>query len=250
MTLIMPREGEDLMELAKRCDALYICPKDSAGQRRGPLVPYAGKDGQGRSLVGDIYFNFAMIEPHLKVVERFAHVAYDKLLELGLLDSFDTICGIPEGGRTFGQMLAYIADKRFVYPQKTPKPTPTSQKQEYTWTLPRFAFDIGEPVAFAEDVYNNFNNTDDTLSEIAVTGANVVLLVGALNRSPKYGTVYQPKTTSDSFAGLKLPVVAAIREPYDEYEQDDPAVKADVDAKNIEWNVKKNWTRLTDIMNS
>lgn len=60
-----------------------------------------------------------------------------------------------------------------------------------------------------------------------------MLLVGALNRSPVYDTSYK-----------SLPVIASIREPYPEYDQDDPAVAADIAAGNIELEVKKNWARL------
>jgi len=70
-----------------------------------------------------------------------------------------------------------------------------------------------------------------------VTGAKVVLLVGALNRSLIYDTSYKG-----------LPVVASIREPYPEYEQDNPAVIADIAAGNLELEVKKNWSRLRAIM--
>lgn len=45
MKLIIPLPGEDLMELGKRCDAVYVCPKVGS-ERKGPLVAYAGKDGK------------------------------------------------------------------------------------------------------------------------------------------------------------------------------------------------------------
>src|ERR1700733_10278198 len=117
MKLIIPLPGEDLMELAKRCDALYVCPKEGS-ERKGPLVIYAGKDSKGRNLVGDIFFNFRRIETHLEAVEAFAKAAYQKLCDQDLIDSFDTICGIPQGGRTFGQALARVAGKRFTYADK------------------------------------------------------------------------------------------------------------------------------------
>lgn len=247
MKPIIPLPGEDLLELGKRCNAVYVCPK-AGSERKGLLVAYAGKDGKGRNLVGDIYFNFRRIEVHPKAVEAFAEAACQKLREQGLIDSFDTVCGIPQGGRTFGQMLALVADKRFAYADKKPKPTETGKKQEYTWDLSQFDFEQGERVAIAEDVYNNFQNTDSTLSEIAVTGANIVLLVGALNRSPVYDTIYTPK--SGPFAGRKLPVIASIRDAYPEYEQDDPAVVADIAAGKLELEVKKNWPRLCAVMES
>ena len=236
MKTIIPPPGEDLLKLGKLCNAVYICPKVGA-ERKGPLVAYAGKDGKGRNLVGDIYFNFRRIEAHPRVVEAFAEVACQKLYQQGLLDAFETVCGIPQGGRTFGQMIALVASKRFAYADKKPKPTEAGKKQEYTWDLSQFDFEQGERVAIAEDVYNNFQNTDSTLAEIAVTGANIVVLVGALNRSPIYDTTYKG-----------LPVIASIREAYPEYEQDDPAVVADIAAGRLELEVKKNWAKLCAIM--
>lgn len=245
MKPIIPWLGENLMELGKRCNAVYICPK-AGSVRKGDMVAYAGKDAQGRNLVGDIYFNFRKIEVHPKAVEAFAETACNKLREQELLDTFDTVLSIPDGGRTFGQMLALVAGKRFAYATKKPKPTEAGKKQEYEWDLSSFEFGAGERVAIAEDVYNNFQNTDNTLAEIAATGADIVLLVGALNRSPIYDTIYTPK--SGPFAGMSLPVIASIREAYPEYEQDDPAVAADIAAGKLEFEVKKNWARLCAAM--
>lgn len=236
MKTIIPYPGENLLALGKRCSAVYVCPKVGS-QRMGPMVVYAGKDDKGRNLVGDIYFNFRRIEVHPKAVERFAETACQKLSDQDLLDSFDTFCGLPQGGRTLGQMLALVAGKRFVYADKKPKPTEAGKKQEYTWDLSQFDLEQGERVAIAEDVFNNFQNTDSTLAEIAATGAKVVLLVGALNRSPIHDATYKG-----------LPVIASIREAYPEYEQDDPEVAADIAAGRLELEVKKNWPRLQAIM--
>lgn len=236
MKLIYPLEGEDLLDLGKRCDAVYVCPKVGY-QRKGPLVVYAGKDAKGKNLVGDIYFNFRRIEVHPKAVEAYADAVFRKLCNQKLLDTFDTVCGIPQGGRTFGQMVAFVSDKRFVYADKKPKPTEVGKKQEYFWDLSQFDFEQGERVAVVEDVFNNFQNTDSTLGEIAITGAEVVLLIGALNRSPVYDTNYKG-----------LPIIASVREAYPEYEQDDPEVVGDIQAGLLELEVKKNWGRLCEIM--
>lgn len=236
MKPIIPILGEDLLQLGKRCNAVYICPKVGS-ERKGPLVAYAGKDGQGRNLVGDIYFNFRRIEVHPKAVEAYVEAVCQKLFDHDLLDSFDTVCGIPHGGRTFGQILALVTGKRFAYADKKSKQTEAGKKQEYSWDLSQFDFEQGERVAIAEDVYNNFQNTDSTLAEIAVTGANIVLLVGALNRSPVYDTTYKG-----------LPVITSIREAYPEFEQDDPAVAVDIAKGLLELEVKKNWARLVAAM--
>ena len=223
------------MELGKRCNAIYICPKVGS-VRKGPLVVYAGKDSKGRNFVGDFFLNFRRIETHPKVVEVFAEIAWNKLRKQGLLYTFDTICGIPQGGRTFGQMLALIARKRFVYADKKPKPTEVGKKQEYSWDLSQFEFEPGERIAIAEDVYNNFQNTDNTIRELEGV-AKVVLLVGAFNRSPIYDADYKG-----------LPVVASIREAYPEYEQNDPAVAEDIASGRLEFEVKKNWASLCAVM--
>lgn len=242
MKPIIPLPGEDLLELGKRCNAVYVCPKVGS-ERKGPLVAYAGKDSKGRNLVGDIYFNFLEIAPHPLAVSAFAEVALKKLNDQGLLDTFDTICGIPRGGKIFGEELARIAGKRFTFPEKTPKPTEVGKKQEYTWDLSQFDFEVGERVAIAEDVFNNFQNTDNTLEVIAATGADIVLLVGALNRSPIHQKFYTPKSDRVKI----LPVVASICEAYPEFEQGDPVVAGDIAAGKLELEVKKNWARLCEI---
>lgn len=236
MNPIIPKKGESLFELAHRCNAVYICPK-VGGERKGSLVTYAAKDKSGHNLVGDIYFNFARIEEHPEAVEIFAESAYTKVSELNLLDTFDTVCGIPHGGRSFGQAFAKVAGKRFTYADRKPKPTQSGNKQEYFWDLSRFNFEQGERVAVAEDVFNNFQNTDHTLVEIEASGAVVVLLIGALNRSPYNNTHYKD-----------LPVVASIREAYPEYEQDNPEVAADIAAGKLELQVKNNWSKLMAFM--
>jgi orotate phosphoribosyltransferase len=247
MKPIIPLPGEDLLELGKRCDAVYICPKVGS-VRKGPLVVYAGKDLKGRNYFGDIYFNFRKIEEHQRVVRVYAQVVVEKLQKKGLLDTFDTVVGLPEGGRSFGQMVALIADKRFTYATKKPKPTEEGKKQEYEWDLSQFEFEQGEDVAIVDDVFNNFNNTDITLTEIAASGAKVRLLIGALHRSPVHGVMYVPK--SGPLEGRSLPVIASIREVYPEYEQDHPEVADDIAAGNVELEVKKKWPRLLALMRS
>ncbi len=171
------------------------------------------------------------------------HYVIAELLKRGIIAAqtprnaiaFDILA--TNGGRTFGQMLALIADKRFAYADKKPKPTGEGKKQEYSWDLSQFEFERGECVAIAEDVYNNFQNTDNTLAEVAATGAKVVCLVGALNRSPVCDKNYKG-----------LPIIASICEAYPEYRQDDPAVAADIAAGRLELEVKKNWARLMRAM--
>lgn len=211
-------------------------------------MAYAGKDDDGRNYVGEIYFNFRKVERHLPAVKAFVQAVIVKLGDSELLGSFDTVIGIPNGGRTFGQDLASMLCKRFAYPEKKAKPTQQGMKQEYEWDLSQFEFEPRERVAVVEDIFNNFQNTDSTLEQIAATGAEVVLLAGALNRSPIYRELYTPK--KGVFAGKPLPVIASISQPYPEYKQDDPEVVGDVQAGRVEFEVKKNWAQLQRLMGS
>lgn len=241
--MIIPKRGEDLEKLAQRCQALYIGPTKN-GKRIGPLVPYAGKDEQGRNYVGYDYFNFRMIESRVLLVEEFARVLRKKAF--GYMYKFDTVCGIPNGGRTLGQPLAKMFGKRYVYAVKVPIPTPEGEKQEYDLDLSEFTSRKGERVALVDDVFHNFRNAQKAIDAIEKAGAVPVLLLGALNRSLKYKDVYSPE--AGAFESKKIPVICAITKLYLEYKQDDPIVSEGVAKGNVIFDVKKSWPRLMKLM--
>lgn len=244
---IIPREWDSLWDLSIQADALYECPKDGQGRRLGPLVPYAGKDEKGHNLVGDVYFNFAMIEPHVALVARFAELVVYQINQVSELRNATTIIGIPDGGWTLGQEIARVSGKRFVYAGKVERPkAPGAVKAEFDLVFKRISLFPGESVIVADDVHNNFNNTDEVLRSVAPTGVKVVGLCSAFNRSPKVHDLYVPQ--GGDYAGVGLPVVSAIRRPLEEWKQDDPAVASDIAAGNLEREVKKNWARLKLIM--
>lgn len=242
--LVNDEDTQALIELSVAHKALYICPKIN-GKRLGPLVVYAGKDKQGRNLVGDIYFNFSKIEESPRATRVFAEVIYQKLGCGGLVNRFDTVCGVPNGGRTLGQALAEVAEKRFVYLEKSPKPTKAGHKQEFTWELSRFELEAGERVVVLEDVFNNFQNTDSTLTAIASSGVEIIALCGALNRSLYHQTSYRSKIAD--FPD-EIPVLAAIAQSFAEFEQDDSEVAEDITNGNVVYEVKKNWPFLQAVM--
>lgn len=247
MPVITPKEGEGLIQLAERCDAVYQCIKANDGRWLGKLVVFNGTDPEtGKHYVGRVYFNFAAIEPHLPVVEEYARAIATRLQNEGLLDSFDTICGIPSGGQTLAQMLASILRKRYVYLKQVPTPTPEGQKQKYGWDLSRFEFEPEERVACVEDVFNNFKNTHATLNMLAAAGAIPTMLLGALNRSTFVDSAFEYQPTDGP--AISLPVICSIRERYLQYRQEDPEVAADVAAGNVEWNVKPKWRALMEDM--
>lgn len=245
MPAIIPLPEESLISAAKRCDAIYICPKDAEGNRLGDLVVYAGIGTDGNNKVGDIYFNFAMLEMHQAVVEAYALKICDDIRAAGLENTIDAICGIPEGGRTLGQAIARILEKEFIYPTKVPTDTPEGQKQRYAWEFNRFAIAPGTRIAVVDDVNNSFTNTDTVLGLIKAAGGIATALLSALNRSVEIRNAYIPKDTA---LGEMLPVIAAINEPYPEFNQSDDAVKGDIAAGKLELKVKANWPRLKAIM--
>ncbi len=243
---IIPNARDDPWELSLRCNAVYVCPKDATGKRLGPLVPYAGKDAQGRNLVGDVYYNFGWIEPYMLVVRFFAEIIARKIQAIPELAKATTIVGVPEGGRTLAGEVAAATGKRFVYPAKVPRPKAAGAiKDEFDFVFRRNELYPEELVIVGEDVQNNFNNTLVTLNSVAKTGAIVVGFCSALNRSPFVEDTF---ITSALFSGIAFPVVTAIRRRLPEYEQDDPEVAADIKAGNLELKVKENWARLKGIM--
>ena len=249
---IVPVVGEDLWELSKRAEAVYECPLDTSGKRVGPLVPYAGKDELGRNFVGEAYFNFGEVEPYLQLVAAFARKIWyqveAKVLS-GELEKPTTVVGIPDGGRTLGQMLAYNSGLRFVYPTKVAKIAQVEggpKKDEYDLVFTRSTLSAADKVLVCDDVHNNFKNIRITLDAIWATGAGIAGLCSGLNRSVKYDDVYQYEQEGTS--PLNVAIFTAIRKPLPEYRQDDLAVAADMAAGNIEWHAKKNWARLKKAM--
>ncbi len=242
---IVPKPGDDPWALSIQANAYYERPlKD--GKRIGPLVPYSGKDSQGRNYVGHVYYNFARIEEHPSLCAYFAKLLADKIPK-NLMPSVTTIVGIPDGGRTFGQDLARELGLRFVYPAKVSRPKGAGAvKEEYDLVFKRFELGPSDVVLVADDVHNNFQQTDGCLNNILDTGATVVGLCSAFNRSPKVDKVYLPK--SGKLLCVPISVFSAIRKACDEFEEDHPEVVEDFAAGNIELKVKDNWAQLRKVM--
>ncbi len=187
---IIPRKNEPWWDVLLRAGVIYKCPKDTDGKRLGPLVPYAGKDANGQSLVGDDYVNFGMLEEHIHLVQILAQSIAKLMGEFdpwkGIWDEATTIVGIPEGGRTLGQMLALALGKRFVFPVKVPWAAlqAVTGKAEYGLAFDRSTLGTEDRVIVCNDVHHNMQNTHTVLEIIGRTGAKVIGLCSAVNRSP------------------------------------------------------------------
>ena len=242
---ISPLSTEDLLSLAKRCGALYICPKRN-GVHLGPLVAYTGKGNDNKRRVGEVYINFRMLEQHMPVVTTFAENLRLDLVGEGLFFSFDTVCGVPSGGRTLGQELARVTSRRFVYPEKIKAPVCSGvstesggeSKQRHSWSLDDFSFRPGERVAIVDDVFNSFSSTDGVITALRAVGAQVTVLVSAFNRS----------TLVHDGMYKGIPVQSAIHMPYESWSQNSLTVLGDMNVNNVEWDPKTNWNRLMEVM--
>ena len=122
---------EELLKTLQDLGGYYECPKDASGNRLGPLVGYTGRYEDGLQYVGDVYLNFAKLEhrpAHLH------HVAF-KLSLIGELTQTarrcnPVFCGAPEGSKALAAMLAFIMDRRYVYPEKETISLKTSTSRE------------------------------------------------------------------------------------------------------------------------
>lgn len=100
----------------------------------------------------------------------------------------------------------------------------------------------GEMWWIVEDVCNNFSTTAALVSLIESFKASVCGIICFLNRSTMVGGVFSPR------CGLDLPVICVERQPIEQYEQGDPEVAADIEAGNVVWKPKNDWSTLAEAM--
>lgn len=234
-----PKPSSVLQDLHK-LGGCYLCPKDSDGKRLGPLVGYAGRDAQGRQLVGDVYANFAVAEEHPTQILHWAWRLRPRIERyFNLIDAF---LGAPRGGESFADKLAQICNKRYLYPEKQVVELATGSSREKTELMfKRHQIKPGMRVALVEDVMNNFTTTGNMIDLVAAAGGTVTVILGILNRSPHIEDAFWHR-------GQDFPVIAVHREALPEYEQDDPKVAADIAAGNVCWKAKDSWAELMAAM--
>lgn len=231
------------IEVLRQLDGYYECPKDSNGKRLGPLVGYAGKDGKGRQFVGEIYANFGNLEQWPSIMWAFSQVLPQ---QNPALKQLDCLCGAPLGGMTFGTVMAERLICRYIFPERVVTAVATDEKREESiLKFVRHSPIAGEKIGIVEDVANNFSTTDKLIAMIQEAGATVEAIVCLLNRSLTVDTVYYSQV-----AGRGIPVVAVVRKPIQQWEQDDPAVAEDVANGNVVWKPKNEWDRLMAAMDA
>lgn len=224
----------------------YSCPYDGLGNRKGPIVGYAGKydDGKGQKLqyVGDTYANFSVIEQYPEVLGYMAEKLRLKTSHVLNHETVDLVCGPQMGGIAIGYAFAERLKVRFAYIEKKIIQLASENAREQSeLCFLKHQIHEGERVVICEDVLNNFSTTEQTIEVINSLGGIVVGIVGLMNRS-----VDQKKQFP--VEGADIPIIALVEKPIHEYRQDDPAVDQEIKNKNVIWKPKNEWGRLMDAM--
>lgn len=236
--------SEDALETWQRCGGYYSCPKDSQGNRLGPLMGYAGKydapDGTKKQYVGDVYWNFARVEQYPEALDDFAYVISRKV---GMGNRFPEfwkptlVLGAPMGGILLASALGRKLGIRTIFAEKKVFSVATEEKREESELhVDRHEIRPKDIVLIVEDVCNNFSTTDKLVELIVKNGGMAVGIACALNSSKE--THYQKG----------VPVVSRIHRPTEQWKQNDPAVAEDVAKGNVVWKPKEEWTRLAAAM--
>lgn len=226
-------DGE-LRRLLNLFQGVYEVRRGSAGERLSPLVGYAGKYVDGdcgtKAYIGEVYYNFAMIEQHPRTLKRFAEAVKPQI-------HFDVVVGMPMGGIAFSFALADEIGCRFTFAEKKVARVATGLEREETQlVISRHIIAEGSRVLIGEDVCHNFSTIADAIGLIENIGAKVVGIVCAINRSCENGTVIRNY--------LDVPVFGALDLPTERYRQDDPYVASDVEAGNVIWKPKECWKQM------
>ncbi len=250
---IVTRERE-LLDMMRAREGFYERPYVD-GKPDGPLVGFAARyevaPDVELQLVGEKYFNYRRGESSAKVNMAFAQMLMDRHPLVELVQSTASkvaICALPNGGLTLGPVLAsrlmeFRSDIEYLYPDKVFGPPAQEGGKPTSWLeWVSHVAEEGMDLIGNEDVCNNFATTNQFIKIANERGARVVALVCALNCSTKFDTHFV------SEAGEKIPVFPAIRLPYPSYRQDDPFVRADIEAGNVVLKTKAEWWKLQEAM--
>ena len=237
------RSMESYESLWIRCGGYYECPQDRQGKRLGPLVAYAGTynhEDRECHYIGDIYYNFALVEEHPNALDYFANNLGAQLAKYKIT----AVVGAPLGGLGLAQALSRILQCRFLYAEKEILEVARSGRKEKSRLIwGRHQVEAGDIVVIVEDVCNNFSTTEKLRELIINRSAKVVAVVCALNRSghPDF-VIIRP-----SFR-IITPVLSVIYKPLVQYRLEDTEVFAKTEKRDIVWNPKKEWRFLQEVM--
>jgi len=228
--------GDRHLETLRNCGGYYSCPKGSNGKRLGPLVGYAGKyegpDGKQLQFVGDVYANFAKAEIHPEIRTFYAGAISNRMEPQINMDRVDAFCGAPIGGYSLSDALGSCNGIDSIKAEKkvTDLATSTGEREKSKLVFARHGVEKGLRYVIVEDVCNNFSTTEELITLIRTGGGEVLAIVCFLNRSLKVDLWYQPVEFSP-----RIIVISLVRQPINEFRQDDPVVAHDVANGNVAW---------------
>lgn len=216
-------------------NALYEGPLDASDKPLGPLVVYAGKYDGKNNWVGLNYFNVAKLEESSKSRSCFTKLAVRSISQI----QPDAIIGTAMGGITFAPLVATACRLRYGFAEKkviqASNPEMGIPKDISKMVITRHEIKKGDRIVVFEDVCNNFSTTAEIIKLITELGGEVIAIVCIVNRSKL-----------NDWEGI--PVLSVIHVPTPEYRQDDPYVADLVQAGNVVWNPKPEWSRLKEAM--
>lgn len=259
---LIKRNAGDPLKILKELGGFYEVIKDKNQKRLTPLVGYAGKypvdGGEELQYVGEVYCNFAKAEEYLGVMAYFAEqllannvdiLGPDEIMLWGKIKIAGPLVfvGPQMGGIAVAQFLAYEAsryiDVRYACAEKITTALKTeNMREQSTLEFARHTVNKGDNIIICEDVLNNFSTTQQLIELAEKHGANVVGIVGLLNRSMTVENEFQAHT--DYPASYSIPVIALVRKPFAEYKQEDFYVMEDIASGNFVPKPKNDWDKL------
>lgn len=237
---------KDPLDILRQLGGYYQCPKDTDGNRLGPLVSHTGEYEQDKHYVSDVYANFAVVEERPDILDLFVEGIYK---ELFLLEAecegnlrFDAVCGMPMGGLAIALAFARHRYSRYLFAEKQVLEAASESRREKSKLIfKRHVPRKGDRLIIGEDVTNNFSTTEEAITLIEAHGATVVGIICFLNRSMTIDDLYE-------HGGRQIPVISLVRKPILEFRQDDPDVVGDIARGNVIWKPKDHWYELMSTM--
>lgn len=230
----------------EKCGGMYINPLDKNGKRLGPFVGYAGRDDKGRQKVGDAYFDYATVEGTGHNTEFAFHVVA-KVKEAPC----NRVFGMPMGGLALALAIAREArehgwlGENVLYgflEKKVTRVAAEGQREESVLIFGRHTVETGDKILIVEDVVNNLTTAGEAVGLFESTGAEVIAIVCAVNRSFPFVNVFERPGKAP------IPIVAAIERSTPQWTQDDPEIAEDLARLGFVPKPKHERARLQKIM--
>jgi orotate phosphoribosyltransferase len=225
--------GGDFLRTLENCEGYYVCPTDSDGKLKGPVVgytaPYDLPDGTKKKWVGLTYYNFAKADPWPAVLTFFAVQMHVQLKTRGMQPN--VIVGAPWAGVKFSQEVARLQGCRHIF----------AEKQGDDLILGRYENEIrpGDDVMIGEELVNNASTTGKLIKLIESAGGRVMGIFCAINRSSPFKETFWMAPESDP-----IPIIGVINRETPQYKQHDPVVAGDIASGNVVWKPKYAWEQM------